>query len=208
MVQEVNLTQRPVQADTTNSFLVRQKIAGILRRVSLCCLLLIAAISAFGLPRQSAEPPEKQAPVGIIVEKVAPGSGWDKAGIQAGDVLLSYNERPLSGNFSLTAAIQNAVTGTWRTVKALRGDRKIQTKIAFDATGLYCRWSSSPAIMTPWTEGQEEIDAKNWLAAVEKYKSAYQVANAAGIKPPVAFCLQYLHNLFEICLLAALISVL
>jgi serine protease Do len=69
----------------------------------------------FGLPNRN----------GALVDDVLPGTPADKVGIQAGDVIVAFNGKPITDAHSLLLAVSECSPGTEATVKIVRnGDTK------------------------------------------------------------------------------------
>jgi len=71
----------------------------------------------FGLPAQQ---------TGVIVRDITPGSPAEKAGIKAGDILVEFNGKPISGGRDLVQQVSLVAVGTKAKVKVIR-DTKEQT---------------------------------------------------------------------------------
>jgi len=80
-----------------------------------------ALAESFGLER----------PAGALVSAVAPGSAADKAGLEAGDVVLQFNGRPVADSAELAAMVGESNPGDRATLQVWRkgGTRELVAKL-------------------------------------------------------------------------------
>ena len=64
-------------------------------------------------------------PVGALVSNVAAGSAAEKAGIEAGDVILKYNSQPIGRSGDLPSLVAMGKPGDKATLEIWRGGKKI-----------------------------------------------------------------------------------
>lgn len=70
-------------------------------------------------------------PIGIYITQVSQGSGADKAGIQAGDVLTAINGKNVTTMEELNTVKKQYKPGDTVTVKVARNDRTLSLKLTF-----------------------------------------------------------------------------
>jgi serine protease Do len=78
------------------------------------------------VPREGFEDFGLKTRAGALVAAVAPGGAAEKGGIEAGDVILQYNGRPIADRDELVAAVVATRPGTNVPIQVMR-DRKEQT---------------------------------------------------------------------------------
>jgi serine protease Do len=69
---------------------------------------------------------------GIIVESVAPGGPAEKAGIQADDVILSLNGKPVKDGNDLVSRISEMPVGSEAVLEIDRGGKRITKKVTIE----------------------------------------------------------------------------
>jgi serine protease Do len=65
---------------------------------------------------------------GAIVTGVAPGGGAEKAGLQAGDIIVAFEGQPIERSAQLRWLVSTAGVGRTVTLRAQRGDKTFDTK--------------------------------------------------------------------------------
>jgi hypothetical protein len=68
---------------------------------------------------------------GLIVVQVEPGSSAERAGIAAGDVLLSFDGQELRANADLTAAMRQTFAGAVARVRVWQGGAEREVQVQF-----------------------------------------------------------------------------
>jgi serine protease Do len=81
------------------------------------------------LSQSLAESFKLKRPDGALVSDVSTGSAAAKAGIKAGDVILSYNAQPILASTDLPALVSVAKPGDRATVEVWRGGRKLDLAV-------------------------------------------------------------------------------
>jgi len=66
---------------------------------------------------------------GALVESVASGSPADKAGLQAGDVIVAFNGNSVGSAQDLSTLVQKASPGQNATLTVWRGQQKITVNV-------------------------------------------------------------------------------
>jgi serine protease Do len=69
---------------------------------------------------------------GTLVASVVPGSPAEKAGLQAGDVILSVDQKPLADFKDLPRTIADTQAGTKVTLEVMRGDETREVSVVID----------------------------------------------------------------------------
>jgi len=67
---------------------------------------------------------------GVFVDFVEDASPADKAGLRKGDVIVEFNEKPVSGQSDMFFKVAEVVPGTTVSLKALRDKQELAVKIA------------------------------------------------------------------------------
>ena len=80
---------------------------------------------AGNIPRKAGEPPL----LGALVGAVVPGSGGERAGIRAGDVITSLNRKRINNVAELEEALGSFASGSRVTVTFYRDDKAIKSEI-------------------------------------------------------------------------------
>ncbi|MFM1796211.1 MAG: hypothetical protein RLZZ340_888, partial [Actinomycetota bacterium] len=75
--------------------------------------------------------------VGALVEEVTPGGAAQLAGIKAGDIIVSFNNRSIATSGELTAAVRQQPAGAKATVEYIRDGKKSTVNVTLgDAADL------------------------------------------------------------------------
>lgn len=70
---------------------------------------------------------------GVKFSDVRPGSPAAKAGLQAGDILIGYGEKPIDNLYDFTFALRNSKVGDVVKVKFVRGAREMSADVKLEA---------------------------------------------------------------------------
>jgi len=136
--------------------------------------------SSFGLDR----------PRGALVSSVDPGSPAEKAGLQVGDIVLSYNGHPIEHNNELALLVADSHPGTkadvevWRkgkkeTVSVAPAEQKAKLASSDDDDGKAAGRGRLGVVVRPLTaEERQEVGKK--ALVVEQVTGA---AERAGVQP-------------------------
>ncbi len=73
-----------------------------------------------------------EVPNGVRFADVRPDSPADKAGIEAGDILTGWNERPIKNLYDFTYALRDSKVGETVVVKLLRGAETVEAKVKLE----------------------------------------------------------------------------
>lgn len=150
------------------------------------------------------EEPER----GVIVEKVAPGSDGEKAGIRPGDVLISWIRAAsppanpveargdISSSFDLMAVETEQRPRGPVTITGTRDGREFAAVMPLDDWLITARPVMSAALLATYHEGRKLADAndvenaaKHWLAAASKAKAAGDSTFAVWLSIRAAYLL-------------------
>jgi serine protease Do len=71
-------------------------------------------------------------PVGAYVDSVEPGGAADRAGIQAGDIILSLGDVTISNITDLTRALRDYKAGQSGAITVYREGRRLEITVVFD----------------------------------------------------------------------------
>jgi S1-C subfamily serine protease len=74
-----------------------------------------------------------QVPKGVRFSDVRPGSPAAKAGLQAGDVLVGFGDKPVNNLYDFTYALRNSKVGDVVTVKYLREGKEMTAQVTLEA---------------------------------------------------------------------------
>jgi len=86
-------------------------------------------VSIQELDQSLAESFKLQQPNGALVSSVMPGSAAAKAGIESGDVILSFNSQPIGRSGDLPAMVGAAKPGDKTTLEVWRAGKKIEVPV-------------------------------------------------------------------------------
>jgi hypothetical protein len=123
------------------------------------------------LDRRAPEEPPTPPPAGVFVRQVLPDSAADRAGLQAGDVLLRYGAARLSGPADLTAALQAA--------EQADDDTEIVLEIWRDGERYALRVGPGPLGLKPYPGSVAEMMQRQRLA-----DEALEAGRVEGIARP------------------------
>ena len=70
---------------------------------------------------------------GVKFSDVRPGSPAAKAGLQAGDVLIGFGDKPVNNLYDFTYALQSSKVGDVVTVKVVRSGKEVTAKVTLEA---------------------------------------------------------------------------
>jgi S1-C subfamily serine protease len=73
-----------------------------------------------------------QAEGGVKFADVTPGSPAAKAGLKAGDVLVQFNDKPISNLYDFTDALRRSKVGDVVEVKCLRAGKTISARVTLE----------------------------------------------------------------------------
>ncbi len=73
-----------------------------------------------------------EVPNGVRFADVRPDSPADKAGIEAGDILTGWNDRPIKNLYDFTYALRDSKVGETVVVKLLRGAETVEAKVKLE----------------------------------------------------------------------------
>ena len=120
-------------------------------------------------------------PDNVIVAGVQPGSAAARAGVRAGDVLVSYAGRPLASPFTLTAAEINCPHAAQITLVAKRGGRMLTFTVPpGEEKGILARPVLPPSVLASYQAGETQFAAHNGLAGLVRWRAAFMESAAAG----------------------------
>jgi CHAT domain-containing protein/Tfp pilus assembly protein PilF len=121
---------------------------------------------------------EKAGPVqqGAVVEEVAKNSAAEKAGLQEGDVLLTWNRGDATGNiespFDISIlAIEQGPRGTV-SLNGSRGTEKSVWKLEPGSWGLKTRPVLPQGLLLSYLEGRKLAQSGKWTEAAEQWQTA------------------------------------
>jgi len=148
-------------------------------RISFCMLLIV-------LGGQASSGQETGTPAGVVVESLVQGSEGEKAGIQAGDIILRWTRGDVQGEirspFDLsTTEIERAPTGTVL-VEGLHGMETKTWQMGQDRWGIQARPSLPNAGLTLYRDGMALAMAGKLSEATEKWRTL--VDQGDGSRPP------------------------
>ena len=72
---------------------------------------------------------------GLVVKTVAPGSNAERAGLQPGDLLLTFDGEPLTDPFDLVYAVKQKQTGSHGILQVRRQGKTLTVDVLFRETG-------------------------------------------------------------------------
>ncbi len=70
---------------------------------------------------------------GLLVKEVVPGSNAERAGLKAGDLLVSLDGEPLAESFDLMYAVQHKRPGDHATLEVEREGKRLKVEVTFQA---------------------------------------------------------------------------
>ncbi|ENA5971380.1 serine endoprotease DegQ [Escherichia albertii] len=94
---------------------------------------------------------------GAFVSEVLPGSGSAKAGIKAGDIITSFNGKPLNSFAELRSRIATTEPGTKVKLGLLRNGKPLEVEVTLDTS---TSSSASAEMITPALEGATLSDGQ------------------------------------------------
>ena len=147
-----------------------------------------ALSESFGLDR----------PRGALVSQVTPDSPADDAGLQAGDVILAFGEKPVESSASLPPLVGATRPGSTAMVEIVRGGKNIDLSVTvreLQRDGVIKKTSATPEPETPdgassvlglqlselGADEREQLSVDNGLLA--KGVDSDGPAGSAGIRP-------------------------
>ncbi len=163
----------------------------------LAFLVSAACLLAWRLPADSSAAIDRSAPTGVVVEEVSPGSALERAGLRAGDLLLSWR-RPPGGSESRQSAggdfdsifrwrwfeVEQAPRGTIE----LEGQRNGESR-SFEVTpgwwGARLRPAMSDAAFRVYSQGRERLESEDLEAATGSWRRL-----AESLEPEVSWHLR------------------
>ncbi|HEU4387383.1 MAG TPA: tetratricopeptide repeat protein, partial [Blastocatellia bacterium] len=117
---------------------------------------------------------------GLIVEQVVPGSPAAKAGLEMGDRLLSYDDKPLNSPASLLAAQQNAL-GKKEVVLRIGRRTEVMTKmVPSGRLGIQMRPDLQPELLRTYEDGVAALRDQKFADAIARWKEAAEAARKFG----------------------------
>ena len=160
----------------------KSSVMRILRILSLGLLVLLPACSTVGTAKTRA-PASRDEAAGVVVESVMPRSTGATAGLQPGDVILSwsggssgtirspYDLLPLEIEESPRRAV---------TLKGKRGNEEMLWTLAAADWGIEARPSLPSGLTVPYLEGKAKAGADDLAAAERSWRSAAESARTSG----------------------------
>jgi serine protease Do len=126
---------------------------------------------------------------GVIVIKVLPGSPAEKAGLQPGDIILSYNGKPIKNATDLQFMVMKTKPGTEVEITVMRGEKKLTLKVKIgkqpsekelkEAKEIY--YNLGLVLRNPTKDELEQYGAKYGVVVSNVYPGS--PAYEAGVRP-------------------------
>jgi len=136
-------------------------------------------------PQLRAQPAQPAA--GLVVELVPQGSAAAKAGIQPGDVLLSYDGKSLTSPFSLLAAEDSAAGKSEVALQIRRNNELLILLPAGGRQGVQTRPQLPSDMLAFYEEGKAAQTARNPGTAIERWTTAAKAAQQARMDGAAAW---------------------
>jgi CHAT domain-containing protein/Tfp pilus assembly protein PilF len=141
--------------------------------------------AARSVPRASFDPPVT--PACVVVQEVVSGSAAEKAGLKAGDRLLSYDGRPLASPAALQALSQNMAGKRQANLRLQRGGENLTLSVPVGSLGIAVRPALSPAALSLSDEGDTALRTSNTAEAIRKWAAAADLAASVGDRTAAAW---------------------
>ena len=119
---------------------------------------------------------------GLIVESVEPGSAGEKAGIEAGDRLMTYDGKPLTSPAKLRALEENTFGPESVKLRLVRGDGTLSLEVPLRSLGIVAWPDLSPEVLKLYSEGSTLLESGASDEAVAKWTDAAGAAEKEGDK--------------------------
>ena len=100
-------------------------------------------------------------PIGPIIQSTDAGGAADRAGIQAGDIVLKLDSTEITTVAELTRALRSYKPGDTATITVCREGKEVELKITFDEKTMNTD-AAVPETVPPQTEAPQEDDAEDW----------------------------------------------
>ncbi len=127
-----------------------------------------------------------KAPRGVVVEEVMPGTAAEDAGIEAGDVIVSLNEREIANPRDLVARVANTPAGTEVEIGIVRDGRRKTLDATIGTESDAPTWARRPT--TP--QALTGVDLRNLPREHELHGRGVEVVAVAEGSPAAQFGLQ------------------
>jgi CHAT domain-containing protein/Tfp pilus assembly protein PilF len=138
---------------------------------------------------------------GVVVEEVAKNSAAEKAGLQKGDVLLSWRRGEAAGDIESPFDVSNlAIEQGPRgmvSLKGARGTEESTWKLDPGLRGLKTRPYLSEKLLPSYLEGRKLVQAKKWLEAAEQWRALASQMNSSTPLPTRLWLLDQVADAFS-----------
>lgn len=117
---------------------------------------------------------------GALVERVLPGSPASRAGLEAGDIIVSIGGKEVSSD-SLSEALSAHRAGEEIEIVYLRDGRKVSARVRLGDRAAFFAPGEKPAARAPVVLGVEIVEVEEGIS-VERVEPGF-TGSAAGLKP-------------------------